>query len=97
MSKSMVNRASDDVMSIDITNKCLCTVSGTDESGSTTNFYLMPVYENSFYFYFGLKDGNTAIDRLYTEYFSECVSDTKDVEEGNIMMGKRMTNFTEVK
>lgn len=32
----------------------------------------MPVYENSFYFYFGLKDGNTAIDRLYTEYFSEC-------------------------
>ena len=34
---------------------------------------VMPIFENSFYFYFGLKDGNTAIDRLYTEYFSDCV------------------------
>ena len=46
-----------------------------------------PVYENSFYFYFGLKDGNTAIDRLYGEYFSECtdnsVTETGDIEQGN--------------
>lgn len=36
------------------------------------NVYYMPQYENSFYFYFGLKDGNTAIDRLYSEYYAEC-------------------------
>ena len=66
------------------------------DSGGTS-YYTMPVYENSFYFYFGLKDGNTAIDRLYTEYFSECVTDNKNVEDGSIMMGKRMDKFTEVK
>lgn len=43
-------------------------------------YYSMPVYENSFYFYFGLKDGNTAIDRLYVEYFSECGHN--EAEEG---------------
>lgn len=35
----------------------------------------IPQYENSFYFYFGLRDGNTAIDRLYTEYYAHCDSD----------------------
>ena len=34
--------------------------------------YTIPQYENSYYFYFGLADGNTAIDRLYKNYFSEC-------------------------
>lgn len=32
----------------------------------------MPQYENSFYFYFGLKEGNTALDRLYSDFFSMC-------------------------
>lgn len=36
------------------------------------SYYYMPQYENSFYFYFGLRDGNTAIDRLYTEYYAQC-------------------------
>lgn len=31
-----------------------------------------PKYENSFYFYFGLKPGNTAIDKFRTLYYSEC-------------------------
>lgn len=61
-----------------IASKCLYTYQGS---------YTMPVYENSFYFYFGLKDGNTAIDRLYGEYFSECtdnsVTETGDIERGN--------------
>lgn len=43
-----------------------------------------PIYENSFYFYFGLKDGNTAIDRLYTEYFSECNSDEVDTSKNEV-------------
>jgi hypothetical protein len=37
--------------------------------------YFIPQYENSFYFYFGLKDGNTAIDRLYNEYYAPCNTD----------------------
>lgn len=32
----------------------------------------LPVYENSFYFYFGLKGGSTAIDRFYKEFYAEC-------------------------
>lgn len=43
------------------------------------NLFYLPQYENSFYFYFGLKDGNTAIDRLYSEYYSKC--DNNDVDE----------------
>ena len=31
-----------------------------------------PKYENSFYFYFGLVPGNTAIDKFRTLYYSEC-------------------------
>ena len=42
--------------------------------------YFMPQYDNSFYFYFGLKDGNTAIDRLYTEYYAPCDIDDKTPE-----------------
>lgn len=34
--------------------------------------YYLPQYRNSFYFYFGLKDGSTAIDRLYSEYYATC-------------------------
>lgn len=32
----------------------------------------MPRYENSFYFYFGISNGNTAIDRFYKDFFAEC-------------------------
>lgn len=31
-----------------------------------------PRYENSFYFYFGLKNGSTAIDRFYSDYYADC-------------------------
>lgn len=34
--------------------------------------YAMPVYENSFYFYFGLHNGSTAIDLLRENFFAEC-------------------------
>lgn len=52
----------------------------------STNEYTIPVYENSFYFYFGLRDGNTAIDRLYTEYFSECTANN-EVDDGSAVLG----------
>ena len=32
----------------------------------------LPMYNNSFYFYFGLHDGETALDRFYKEYFAPC-------------------------
>ena len=35
---------------------------------------VMPVYENSFYFYFGLKDGATALDEFNKQFFSNCES-----------------------
>lgn len=36
--------------------------------------YALPQYENSFYFYFGLKDGATALDEFKKQFFSECAS-----------------------
>ena len=32
----------------------------------------LPVYDNSFYFYFGLKNGATAFDRFMNEYYAQC-------------------------
>ena len=51
-----------------------------NNSNSLQNKYLwnkgldfaMPVYENSFYFYFGLKDGSTALDRFFKDYYADC-------------------------
>lgn len=34
--------------------------------------YAFPRYENSFYFYFGLKAGKTAIEKFNSKYFAEC-------------------------
>lgn len=34
--------------------------------------YTLPRYENSFYFYFGLKVGKTAIDKFNSQFFAEC-------------------------
>lgn len=34
-----------------------------------------PIYANSFYFYFGIKPGNTAIDKMRKLYFAECKKD----------------------
>lgn len=36
----------------------------------------MPRYENSLYFYFGLKPGSTAIETFNNLYFAECETDT---------------------
>lgn len=46
--------------------------------GNTPYFYddngKFPRYENSYYFYFGLKAGKTALDKFFTKYFSDCGS-----------------------
>lgn len=38
----------------------------------------IPQYRNSFYFYFGLKEGKTAIDRFRNEYYGSCPNDRSD-------------------
>lgn len=43
-------------------------------AGGSDGKYYLPQYENSFYFYFGLKAGATAIDEFNKEFFSECES-----------------------
>ena len=39
---------------------------------SDNNKYYLPQYENSYYFYFGMKDGASAIDEFNKEFFSVC-------------------------
>lgn len=41
-----------------------------------------PRYENSFYFYFGLKNGKTAIEKFNSQFFSEC--ETVNNQEASI-------------
>lgn len=36
----------------------------------------LPQYENSFYFYFGLRDGATAFDEFNKQFFSNCETET---------------------
>ena len=39
--------------------------------------YSMPLYNNSFYFYFGINKGNTAIDKFNRLFFSPCFQRSK--------------------
>lgn len=43
---------------------------GTEKNGVK----YLPQYENSFYFYFGVRDGGTALDEFNKQFFSECDS-----------------------
>ena len=40
--------------------------------------FVFPLYNNSFYFYFGLNRGNTAIDKFYRDFYDDCVEDVND-------------------
>lgn len=40
--------------------------------------YIFPMYENSFYFYFGMNQGSTAIDKFYENFYSPCPKDEKE-------------------
>ena len=46
----------------------------------------LPQYENSYYFYFGMKDGSTALDEFNKQFFSECESSTLIEREANAYM-----------
>lgn len=40
----------------------------------------LPVYENSYYFYFGLKDGSTAMNKFMSDYYAECPNPNDKIE-----------------
>ena len=42
------------------------------------NNYSMPLYNNSFYFYFGINKGNTAIDKFNKLFYSQCFTNSKN-------------------
>ena len=59
--------------------------------GRVRHFYIkdngrwhMPVYNNSFYFYFGINKGNTAIDKFNNLYMADCVKNVKEPFSLNI-------------
>ena len=52
--------------------------------------YSFPLYDNSFYFYFGMNQGSTAIDKFYEKFYSEC----PDVNAMPFMMKVSVTGST---
>lgn len=42
------------------------------------NKHSMPLYNNSFYFYFGINKGNTAIDKFNSMFMAECFQNKKE-------------------
>lgn len=50
----------------------------------TNNQMYLPQYENSYYFYFGLHAGSTAIDEFNKQFFSQCENNTLSQREGDI-------------
>ena len=60
-----------------------------------------PRYENSFYFYFGLKVGKTALDKFNSQFFSECnnANSTEDVvkivSKGNTWCSEVNDSYTD--
>jgi hypothetical protein len=48
---------------------------------SNNNELSFPMFENSFYFYFGLKSGNTALDEFKKNYYAICEKNVNLVQE----------------
>ena len=51
------------------------------------NKMYLPQYENSYYFYFGLKNGATALDEFNKQFFSECENGILLTEQPTIKIG----------
>ena len=51
---------------------------------SDGNKMYLPQYENSYYFYFGLKNGATALDEFNKQFFSECANGMLVTQEPTI-------------
>ena len=55
------------------------------------NYKYLPQYENSYYFYFGMKAGASAIDEFNKQFFSVC--DTTTISHGNPSMNISLEEF----
>lgn len=68
---------------------------GREENKDKITVTYIPIYNNSFYFYFGIKHGETAFDKLHEDYYSLCTNTTNtipSVETTNI----RYNGFCEI-
>lgn len=52
---------------------------GVEKNKNGTRVNFIPVYNNSFYFYFGIKYNETAFDKLYEDYYSVCTNSTSTI------------------
>lgn len=57
------------------------------------NEYYMPQYENSYYFYFGLNAGSTAIEKFNTQFFSTCAEEGLLSSEASLMLSVEEINL----
>lgn len=48
------------------------------ENDTKEGYRSLPLYNNSFYFYFGVNKGNTAIDKFNKQFFSQCFQNKKN-------------------
>ncbi len=55
----------------------------------SNGIYYLPQYENSYYFYFGLRDGATALDEFNKQFNAEC-DDIKIKKTPNIILTKEI-------
>jgi hypothetical protein len=58
-----------------------------EDTENKTTVYYLPQYENSYYFYFGLKNGATAIDEFNKQFFSVCENTLLIGSEPSISIG----------
>lgn len=67
---------------------------------SEHGFRRLPQYENSFYFYFGMRDGATALDEFNKQFFSECETSSLIEREASsyvrVMDYNPCTGFAEI-
>lgn len=65
-------------------NQCFA---GRGENSDNIPVVYIPMYNNSFYFYFGIKYNETAFDKLYEDYYSVCTNSkntTPNIEISNV-------------
>lgn len=58
--------------------------------------YYLPQYENSYYFYFGLRQGATALDEFNKQFYAEC-DDLKIKKAPNLIVVADISNFCDGK
>ena len=63
-------------------------------SNNGMGYYSFPMYENSFYFYFGLKNGATALDEFKKKYYAVCESTNELMQtDKNVTITNITTKF----